>query len=103
MLEQYFLVWPYKKQGGRSNDRVSGRITTPTIESVRSRPAYVDVANSQHARCLTAGFAFGGTYEFVVVRKDAPKHRHARQAERRRAATTMASDAAGPCGRWRTS
>ena len=53
--------------------------STPTtnnsdvVDSVRSRPAYVDVANSQHTKCLTAGFAFGGTYEFVVVRMDAPK------------------------------
>lgn len=33
---------------------------------------YQDVPNSHDVRCFASNFAFGGTYEFVVVRPDAP-------------------------------
>ena len=37
------------------------------------RPTYEDVANSQDAKSIAPAFSFGGTYEFAVVRIDAPK------------------------------
>lgn len=38
-----------------------------------SRPTFVDIQNSADVRSLHDGFAFGGTYEFAVVRLAAPK------------------------------
>lgn len=38
------------------------------------KPSYEDVPNSADVRCLlSSGFAYGGTYEFAVLRVDAPK------------------------------
>jgi hypothetical protein len=40
----------------------------------QNKPTYEDVANSQDTKCLlSGGFAFGGTYEFSVVKIDAPR------------------------------
>ena len=38
-----------------------------------SRPAYEDIANTQDTKNIVPGYAFGGTYEFAIVRIDAPK------------------------------
>jgi len=38
-----------------------------------ARPAFEDIANSSDVRSLLDSFAFGGTYEFAVVRLAAPK------------------------------
>ena len=38
-----------------------------------ARPSYEDIHNSADVRSMHDGFAFGGTYEFAVVRLGAPK------------------------------
>jgi hypothetical protein len=38
-----------------------------------AKPLFEDIPNSQDMRSMLDGFAFGGTYDFAVVRLDAPK------------------------------
>ena len=47
---------------------LSGFDTTPD-----GKPAFEDIANSADVRSLLDGFAFGGVYEFAMVRLAAPK------------------------------
>jgi WD40 repeat protein len=51
-------------------------IAQPVAGAAVSEPLdklpYQDVPNSHDVRCFANNFAFGGTYEFVVVRPDAP-------------------------------
>ena len=51
--------------------------TSPATLRARSRPTrspkFSDVVNTQDSRALLDEFAFGGTYEFAIVRLNAPK------------------------------
>lgn len=59
-------VWDISKYGRNSG-------STDSIAQL-CKPSYEDVSNSQDVKCLQqGGFAFGGTYEFAVVKIDAPR------------------------------
>ena len=57
-----------------SNLRVWNLRSFDPSDAERSpRPAYEDIANTQDTKNIVPGYAFGGTYEFAIVRIDAPK------------------------------
>ena len=45
----------------------------PSDADKSSRPPYEDIANTQDTKNIVPSYAFGGTYEFAIVRIDAPK------------------------------
>ncbi len=79
-------MWDISKYGCDVTNADSGPVAPQSC-----KPGFEDVSNSQDAKCLQSGrFAFGGTYDFAVIRIDAPReaNRDAFEMPERAAAAT---------------